>query len=239
MPGSFADSGYQAVATVAQHDKPLSGGFSAHTIMGGASPIFDGSTVTETELIGYAHGTAGIPVIFSSGDDHLERTLRIAMPWIEYVTVKKVSSSGVEVLPAERVRAELRAGAARAMRGLQIPGRMRPMRLTPPIRAGVVFTFPLRPSPYIDGFPGLQQRGDTLTFVAADYPTAIRGILAVIFVGVASSDGYLLDLVARTPVGGRLVSEAMDTLMSQQEAFENGKWKPPRSFFTQCGAFPC
>src|SRR5512138_1639390 len=48
---------YDAVVTVAMHDKPMSGGFSPHTLGAGISPIIDGKAVTETQLVGYNFGT--------------------------------------------------------------------------------------------------------------------------------------------------------------------------------------
>jgi len=176
----LSEFGYHAVVTVAMHDKPLSGGFSPHTLGAGISPIFNGAAATETELVGYAYGTAGIPVIFASGDDQLQRTLGAVMPWVEYVTVKRIVAPTVPVaLPAEEVRRELQTKAARAVRGLEEPGRMRVMRLTAPFRAGFLPTYPRLLLPGVGNIPGLERHGDTVTFLAKDYRSAYLGFFAL------------------------------------------------------------
>ena len=179
---------YDAVVTVAMHDKPMSGGFSPHTLGGGISPIIDGRAVTETELVGYNFGTVGTPVIFASGDDRLRATLADAMPWLEYVVVKRITAPTVATpLATDQVRRALHDGAVRAVRMLAEPGRARAMRLPPEFRAGLLPSYPLLLPPGIGNLPGIQKRGDTVTFVAKDYRSAFWGIFVLQRIAAAFS----------------------------------------------------
>ncbi|HEY6829070.1 MAG TPA: M55 family metallopeptidase [Gemmatimonadaceae bacterium] len=181
-----ASGPYDAVATVGMHDKPLSGGFMAHTLGAGLSPVLNDATLTETELIGYTFGAAGVPLILVSGDDYLRRDLAATMPWIEYVVVKHSTGyATAELLPAAAVHEGLRAGAATAVRALT---KMQPLRGTPPFRAGLLATYPgdLPPagSPF-SHLPGIQYRGDTVTFPAGDIKEAQGRMQALIGIATA------------------------------------------------------
>lgn len=222
------DSGYAAVVAVAMHDKPLSGGFSPHTIRTGTTPVVNGIGLTEVELLGYSAGVEGVPLIFVSGDDVLGRSLRRTMPWVEYVVVKRTSGGDVQPLASAEVEASLRLAAARAVRGLSEPGRMRALVVTPPIQAGVFASYPSWISPMLADLPGIQVRGDTATFMADDYPAAYRGIRALMFLAASSSEGLMVDELRRSPEGRRLTREAMDTVMARWAAFEHGTWRPRR-----------
>jgi D-amino peptidase len=231
-----ADSAITAIVTVAMHDKPLSGGFAPHTIGPGTAPVINGATLTEAELIGYAYGTIGIPVIFSSGDDTLRVSLAKAMPWVEYVVVKRITATGVESAPTERVRADVRAGAARAVRALRAQGGTHAMRLTGPIRAGLLPSFPnFLPRPAMSNLPGAEMRGDTVTFTVPDYPAAYRTIRGLTALANTVGQTYPLRLLQqRLPEGGRrLFQEARDTAFAQWEAFERGRWDPPSPPYTR------
>jgi D-aminopeptidase len=158
------------------HAKPRGGGFSPHTVGAGLSPYINGKTLTETELIGYSVGTVGLPVILVSGDAHLQRQLMQAMPWVQYAVVKHwISADSVQALPDGEVRSELRERTLDALRQL---GRMRPMTLDRPIRAGLLATFPHELPPGLKGghLPGIHASGDTVWFEAADYRAAWLGI---------------------------------------------------------------
>lgn len=224
----LADSGYVAAVSVAAHDKPQSGGFSPHTVTIGTTPVINGKGLTETEMLAYAIGTGGVPLIMASGDDVLGRSLRAAMPWIEYVAVKRTIALTVELRPDAEVQAELRAAATRAMQVLRSTKRMQAMQLTPPIRAGLLPSFPAWLYPAMADLPGIERRGDTVYFTASDYRTAYRGTRLLANLASASAEGYMVDILRRTPEGRRLVGEAYDTVSTQWQAFEKGTWKPPR-----------
>lgn len=224
----LADSGYVASVSIAAHDKPQSGGFSPHTVTIGTTPVINGRGLTETDLLAYAIGTGGVPLILASGDDVLGRSLRATMPWIEYVVVKHSTTSVVELRPTVQVRDELRAAAVRAMQALRSTKRMQAMRLTAPIRAGLLPSFPAWLYPAMADLPGLERRGDTVYFTAINYRSAYRGTQLLSTLASSSAEGVMVDILRRTPEGRRLVSAAYDTLSAQWQAFENGTWKPPR-----------
>ncbi len=120
---------FDAIAVVGMHAKTGSGGFASHTFTLGMDILFNGRSITETELIAFSWGRYDTPVIFGSGDDRLAADLE-TMPWIEFVTVKTATSaSTAELRPIDEARADLRAGAARAVRNLAAA---RAMRLTAP-----------------------------------------------------------------------------------------------------------
>lgn len=217
---------YDAVVTVAMHDKPMSGGFSPHTIGSGISPIFDGRAVTETELVGYNFGTVGIPVIFASGDDRLRSTLAEAMPWLEYVVVKRMTApNDVTPLATDEVRRALHDGAARAVRGLAEPGRMRVMRLPSEFRAGLLPSYPLLLPPGMASLPGIQKRGDTVTFIAKDYRSAFWGMFALQRIAAAFSKERAFQELARS-ADSAVYRRAMDSVFARTRAFEKARWQP-------------
>lgn len=224
----LGDSGYAAVVAVAMHDKPRSGGFSPHAVRIGTTPVVNGVGIGETELVAYAVGVAGIPMILASGDDVLGRSLTRTMPWLEYVAVKRTTGEAVDPLPAAEAEARLRLAATRAVRALGEPGRMRPMRAATPIRAGVLPSYPAWIPPALGDLPGIEMRGDTATFVVADYPSAYRGIRLLMRLAANSAEGLMVDELRRTAEGRRLAREAMDSVMARWAAFERGRWEPPR-----------
>jgi D-amino peptidase len=222
----LGDSGYVAAVSIAAHDKPRSGGFSPHTLTIGTTPVINGRGLTETELLAYAIGMKGVPIIMASGDDVLGKSLRGAMPWIEYVSVKRTTTSAVELFPPGQVHAELRAAAARALSALRSTKRMQAMRLKAPIRAGLLPSFPAWLYPTMSDLPGIERRGDTVYFTARDYRAAYRGTRLLSDLASASAEGLMVDILRKSADGRRMVREANDTIMAQWDAFEKGKWKP-------------
>jgi len=192
----------------------------------GISPIIDGRAVTETELVGYNFGTVGIPVIFASGDDRLRSTLADAMPWLEYVVVKRVTKPTFVVpLAADDVRRALHDGAVRAVRALAEPGRMRVMRLPAEFRAGLLPSYPLLLPPGLGTIPGIQKHGDTVTFLAQDYRTAFRGMFALQRIAAAFSSERAFRELA-TSADSAVYKRAMDSVRARASAFEKGTWRP-------------
>ena len=219
---------YDAVIAVGMHDKPLSGGFMAHTRGAGLSPVLNGATLTETELIGYEFGLVDVPVIFVSGDDHLERDLARTMPWIVYVMVKHATGyASAELMPDKEVAVALRTGARRAVESL---ARMQPLKPITPISAGMLATFPQSLPPAGSPFsrlPGIEYRGDTVTFPARDYREAYDRMGALMGIAVRLGQGYILGLARARPDGERALQAVSDSLFDVLlPAFENGKWRP-------------
>jgi D-amino peptidase len=219
---------YDVVVTVGMHDKPRSGGFSPHTLGAGITPIIDGRAVTEAELVGYNLGRFGIPVIYASGDDRLQATLAATMPWVEYAVVKRITAPTVaQPLPREQVQRTLHDAAVRAMRAMDTPGKMRVMQLSAPFRAGLLPSYPLLLPPGIGSLPGIAKRGDTVTFMANDYPSAYWGMFVLQRIARALSVERAFFEVARDSGGMAAVKRATDSSWARWAAFEAGKWTPP------------
>ena len=172
---------YDAVVMVAMHAKTGSGGFMAHTNTFGIEQIINDRPVSEAELGAYSWGESGIPVIFVSGDDRLRDDLLEVMPWLEYVVTKRaISAQGVNLRPVDVVRGELRAGARRALARLP---EMKPLRARRPVRAGVRAVPPADLS-VLQHVPGINYADGQVSFEAATYADAVRGMNALQLVAV-------------------------------------------------------
>lgn len=167
---------YDGVAIVAMHAKTASGGFMAHTGTFGIEWIINGRSVSEAEFSAYSWGEAGIPVILVSGDDVLRDDLLPQMPWIEYVVTKRaLSPQEVELRPVNIVRSELRTSAKRAVERLL---RMRPLRPTAPVQAGVRAVPPADLSVLRD-VPGVNFHEGQVSFVAPTLSEALPALRAL------------------------------------------------------------
>ena len=214
---------YDAVAVVAMHSKTGSGGFAAHTFNPGTAVQVNGMWITETEVIAYAWGDVGVPVIFASGDDRLADDLK-TMPWIEFVTTKKATSaSTAELYPVDSVRAEL---LARARRALENREEARAMTLTKPITAAVGAVPPADLS-MLRGVPGIRYEDNTVTFEAPDYAAAYDGFTALIRVANEGYSDLWREVAAAHPDGQALGQAYRDLLFGRWWDFESGRWTPP------------
>jgi D-aminopeptidase len=205
---------YDAIVAIGMHSKPLGGGFSPHTVGAGLSPYINGRTLTETELIGFSVGTVGLPVIFVSGDAHLQRQLVESMPWVEYAVVKhSVSADSAQPIPASQVHAELRERTLTAIRGL---GRMRPLSFERPMRAGLLATFPheLPPGLKSGQLPGIAATGDTVWFEALDYRAAWMGIRVLMTIAQGRNAQRSLGFLQQRPEA----QAALQTLRDSTDA---------------------
>lgn len=214
---------YDAVAAVGMHAKTGSGGFASHTFTLGMDIIMNGMSITETELVGYSFGRAGVPVIFASGDDRLEADLE-TMPWLEYVVTKRATSaSTVELIPVDEVRAALRSGAQRAM---ERRGEMRAMTLAEPVTAALRAVPPARLS-MLRGVPGIDYDDERVTFTAPDFEAAYDGV--IVLIGVARL-GYasVLDETIRARDDGQAILDLnADRLFDRWLDVESGRWTAP------------
>ena len=214
---------YDAVAVVAMHSKTGSGGFAAHTFNPGTAVQVNGMWITETEVIAYAWGDVGVPVIFGSGDDRLADDLK-TMPWIKFVTTKKATSaSTAELYPVDSVRAEL---LARARRALENREEARAMTLTKPITAAVGAVPPADLS-MLRGVPGIRYEDNTVTFEAPDYAAAYDGFTALIRVANEGYSDLWREVAAAHPDGQVLGQAYRDLLFGRWWDFESGRWTPP------------
>lgn len=167
---------WDALVLVGYHGGPGSGGFLAHTNnIGGSERIFNGISVSETELNAMRAGDmAGIPVIFDSGDDVLHRRIRSVMPWVEFVEAKKaLSTSKAAPYDIDKTHAALREGARRAVGRL---AEAKVVRLNVPIHVTFRANPPMDLRPVL-GLPGLDTKdeGDgvvSVSFVAPDFDSA-------------------------------------------------------------------
>jgi D-amino peptidase len=214
---------YDAVAVVGMHAKTGSGGFASHTYTLGMDIVFNGASVTETELIGYSWGRVGVPVIFASGDDRLARDLE-TMPWLEFVTVKQATSaSSASLRPLGEVRAELTAAAARAV-GKRDAARV--MTLTTPIAAGLRAVPPASLAP-LEGVPGIAYAEGTVSFEAADFAAAYDGVIALIRVARGSYADLVWEALEQRGEAAEVRSAFVDALFARWLDVESGRWSPP------------
>jgi D-amino peptidase len=168
---------YDAVALVGSHGKSGGQGFAAHTTSPNMLPFLNGASITEAENLALAWGRQGVPLIFVSGDDQLQEEIRESLPWIEFVVTKKSRNNAViELLPVDRVRAEIREKARLAMSQWK---EMKAVTLTMPIRAGFKVLAPLTLEP-LRGIPGVTFDGDMIAFTTTDFRAANEAFIRLI-----------------------------------------------------------
>ena len=214
---------YDAVVAVAMHAKTGSRGFASHTITLGMDMQINGKSITESEIVGYSWGRVGVPIIFVSGDDHLQRDLEV-MPWIEYVVTKKATSaSTVELRPVDQVHAEMREKAARAVRNIS---KAKIMTLATPMQAGL---HAVPPASLISfkGVPGINYAHETVTFSATDFGAAYEGVIALVGAARAGYSQVLNETVRKLPDGKKILAENSDSLFMRWFDYESGRWTPP------------
>ncbi len=241
-----------AVAVVGMHSKTGSGGFAAHTFTLGIDLLINGQSITETELVALSWGRFGVPVIFASGDDRLRSDL-VTMPWIEYVTVKDaVGADSAALRPVEEARADLRAGARRAVENLEDAGSTRP---TSPLRASL-HAVPPASLRFLDGIPGLEPgddllrcrdlpedpgnsrvslrclaapayRDDSYSFSTNDLREAYDGLVALVGLARLGYQSLLPEVVAARPDGGDVLEAYGVALRQRWFDQESGRYERP------------
>jgi D-amino peptidase len=214
---------YDAVAVVGMHAKTGSRGFASHTYTLGIEFRMNGHSITETELVAYSFGRAGIPVIFASGDDRLGADLE-TMPWIEYATVKRATSaSTAEPRPLEEARAELRSKAQRAVERL---GEMRVVALEQPVQAALRAVPPASLA-VLDGVPGIDYDDQTASFTAPDFGAAYDGLIALVTVARTGYASVLQETLREHPAGTEILEINRMKLFDRWLDYESGRWTPP------------
>ena len=214
---------YDAIAVVGMHAKTGSGGFASHTYTLGIDIIINDRSITETELVGLSWGRVGVPVIFASGDDKLAADLA-TMPWIEYVTVKEATSASTAILrPLDEARADLTAGAKRAVKNLPDA---KYMEVTTPIKAAVRAVPPASLARFED-FPGIQYDDDTITFVVENLREAYDGLQAVIRMATLGYRSVLNERLREIPNIREIIDDYNAALFDRWMDFESGRWTPP------------
>ncbi|MGH7445381.1 MAG: M55 family metallopeptidase, partial [Longimicrobiales bacterium] len=214
---------YDAVAVVGMHAKTGSGGFASHTYTLGIEFRMNGRSITETELVAYSFGRAGVPVIFASGDDRLAEDLR-TMPWIEYATVKTATSaSTAEPRPLDEARAELRAKAQRAVERLP---EMQVVTLATPVEAAL-HAVPPASLAVLSGVPGIDYADQTVTFTAPDFATAYDGLIALVTVARTGYAGVLQETLRAHPAGAEILGSNRVNLFARWMDVESDRWTAP------------
>jgi len=214
---------YDAVAVVGMHAKTGSRGFASHTYTLGIEIVLNERAITETELVGFSFGRAGVPVIFASGDDRLGADLA-SMPWIEFVTTKKATSaSTAELRPQDEVRAELEAAAKRA---IERRGEAKVTKIQGPIKA-TLRAVPPASLQVLEGVPGIDYKDESVTFVAKDFQEAYDGLIELIGVATTNYSRVLVENLRSSPEGAMFLSEYNDQLVGRWLDFESGRWTPP------------
>lgn len=217
---------YDAVAVVGMHAKTGSGGFASHTFTLGIELQVNGRPITETELVALSWGRFGVPVIFGSGDDRLAADLQ-TMPWIEFVTVKEATSaSTAEPRPVNEARADLTAGARRALEGV---AGAKVMRVQGPVTATIRTVPPASLRPLAD-VPGVDYDADAdaVTFEAADLRAAYDGLVGLVAVATARYSRVLSEVLRERGLAEEVSLAFNDALMTRWLDVESDRWNPPQ-----------
>lgn len=224
---------YDAIAVVGMHAKTGSGGFASHTYTLGIDFVLNGMSVTETEVVGYSWGRVGVPVIFASGDDRLAADLAGPMPWVETVVVKTATSaSSADPRPVDEARADLTAGARRAIEGYRDA---RAMRLGEPVVARLHVVPPADLS-MLEGVPGIEYADQGVTFRADDFRSAYDGLVELVTVARGGYTSVMAE-TAREMAGPAFGPRYSDALFDRWLGFESGRWEPPAATAEPSGPF--
>jgi D-amino peptidase len=213
---------FDAVVCVGMHAKTGSGGFASHTYTLGIDIIMNDKSITETELVGYSWGRVGVPVIMVTGDDKLAGDLKV-MPWIEYVQVKKATSaSTVELRPLPDVHAEMKAKAAKAMKGI---ASATVMKIKEPIKAALRVVPPAGLD-RLKNLPGIDYKDNVATFTAENFGKAYDGLIALIGIATTNYSTVDAEVIRNLPNGKDIQVQIGDARMMRWLDYESGRWKP-------------
>jgi D-aminopeptidase len=125
--------------------------------------LINDKSINETEIIAYAWGQVGVPLIFASGDNKLEKQLSY-MTWLQFVTVKYAKGfSDVELRPLAEVYQDFKASAKKAVKNIR---KCKAIKPTLPIKAQLRAVPPASLS-LLEGVPGINCKDNTVTFEAA------------------------------------------------------------------------
>jgi D-amino peptidase len=216
---------YDAVALVGMHAKTGSGGFASHTINPGLEVQLNGKSVTESEWFGYSWGRVGVPVIFDAGDDKLQSDIRGTMPWVKFVVTKRATSaSTAELRPVEEVHAEMRRSAKEAM---QQRANATVMKLAYPVRTTLRAVAPASLE-VLSNVPGLDYSNGSVSFTAADLPTAYKGLLGLARVATLGYTQLLTETLRNTPNGLDVMNRYRVAVFERWMDNESSRWTPPR-----------
>jgi D-amino peptidase len=214
---------YDAVAVVGMHAKTGSRGFASHTYTLGIEFRMNGRAITETELVAFSFGRAGVPVIFASGDDRLAADLE-TLPWIEFVTVKTATSaSTAEPRPLAEARADLTESAQRAVERLD---EMRVVTIAEPVETAL-HAVPPASLAVLRDVPGIAYADETVTFTAPDFAAAYDGLIALVTVARTGYASVLQETLSEHAAGSEIRDRNRVRLFDRWMDYESGRWTQP------------
>ncbi|MBM4188249.1 MAG: hypothetical protein FJ206_13180 [Gemmatimonadetes bacterium] len=214
---------YDAIVAVGMHAKTGSRGFASHTYTLGIDLQVAGTSITESELVGYSWGRVGVPVIMVTGDDRLAADLA-TMPWIEFVVTKRATAAdSAELRPTAEVHAEMAAAAKRALGKL---AEAKTLTFVGPVTVGLRAVPPASLA-FLEGVPGIRYRDNTVEFEAADFGAAFAGWEALIGTARQAYGQVLTEMIRGRPDGPALLGEYSDRLFQRWMDVESGRWVPP------------
>ncbi|MEP7347140.1 MAG: M55 family metallopeptidase, partial [Gemmatimonadaceae bacterium] len=216
---------YDAIVCVGMHAKTGSRGFASHTVTIGMGLSMNGRSITETEIVAYSWGRVGVPVIFVSGDDRLQKDLT-TLPWIQFVVTKKATSaSTVELRDVAEVHAEMKAKAATAVRQL---ANAKVIHVNEPVSAALRVVRPATLS-MLRGVPGvaLSADGDEVVFEASDFQGAYDGLNALIGVARLAYPTTTNEIIREHRDNVLIARLQRERLMERWMDVESGRWSPP------------
>jgi D-amino peptidase len=150
--GEVLDEEWDAVVLVGMHTAPGSDGFLEHTGSFGYARVVNGVSIMEPEQFALGVSRRGVPVIFASGDDRLERDFAARMPWVVFsVTKRALDRTTVVLRTVAEARADLRRDAATALRQR---GEARTLSLVPPFEGAYRAVWPQSLAP-LAALPGI------------------------------------------------------------------------------------
>ncbi len=172
-------------------------------------------------------------MIFASGDDRLAADLARPMPWVETVVVKTATSaSSADPRPVDEARADLTAGARRAIEGYRDA---RAMRLGEPVVARLHAVPPADLS-MLEGIPGIEYADQGVTFRADDFRSAYDGLVELVTVARGGYASVMAE-TAREMAGPAFAPRYSDALFGRWLDFESGRWEPPAATAGPFGPF--
>ncbi len=185
------DSTFAAVILIGYHARAGSPvGVLAHTGSGEvADLVINGNRVGESGMNTLYAASFGVPVVMLTGDNIAIQQARELTPDIEAVQVKEaIGTRGVVYRPLDRVRAEIRATAERAVRNA---GTHKTARVASPSTFELTFYSPTL-ADLAEAIPTVKRTGPaTITYAASDYRAGYRLLrLLYRFMGNMVEIGY-------------------------------------------------
>lgn len=185
-PGSMMegiDDHFDAAMYVGYHSMMgTERGILAHTISGRAvdSVYVNGRETGEFGLNAALAGWYGVPSVFISGDAAATAEAQSFVPGIKTATIKwAVGRYAAKIMHPEKSRALIKKTAAEALNDV---GKVEPFRVDEPVEFRIRYVTPTMADvaallPYVERIDGR-----TVKAVFDDYPTAMRGLRASIYI---------------------------------------------------------